>query len=44
MLGKHLGIYLDPSVRYYFNCNQPKSIRTDQPLMLGFEVGARFNL
>lgn len=44
MLGKHLGIYLDPSVRYYFNCNQPKSIRTAQPLMLGFEMGLRARL
>lgn len=44
LLGKYVGLYIDPSLRYYFNCNQPKSIRTDQPLMLGFEVGARFNL
>ena len=44
MLGNHLGIYIDPSARYYFNCNQPKSIRTAQPLMLGFEMGFRVNL
>ena len=44
MLGKHVGIYLDPSLRYYFKGNQPKSIRTAQPLMLGFEAGLRFNL
>jgi len=44
MLGKHLGLYLDPSLRYYFNCNQPKSIRTVQPLTLGFEMGLRVNL
>ena len=44
LLGKHVGIYLDPSLRYYFNCRQPKSIRTAQPLMLGFEAGVRFNL
>lgn len=41
MLGKHLGIYIDPSLRYYFNCNQPKSIRTAQPFMVGFEGGLR---
>ncbi len=41
MVGKHLGIYIDPSLRYYFDCNQPASIRTAQPLMLGFEVGLR---
>jgi hypothetical protein len=44
MLGQHLGLYLDPSVRYYFDCNQPKSIRTVQPFMLGFELGLRARL
>lgn len=44
LLGRHLGLYLDPSLRYYFNCGQPKSIRTAQPLMLGFEMGLRINL
>ena len=44
MLGKHVGIYIDPSLRYYFNNGQPKSIRTAQPLMFGFETGLRFNL
>ena len=29
---------------YYFNNGQPKSIRSSQPLMLGFEAGLRFNL
>lgn len=40
-VGRNLGIYIDPSLRYYFDCNQPISIRTAQPLMLGFEVGLR---
>ena len=44
MLGRYVGLYIDPNLRYYFNCNQPKSIRTAQPLMLGFEMGFRFNL
>lgn len=44
LLGRHLGIYMDPSLRYYFSCNQPKSIRTAQPLMLGIEMGLRFRL
>ena len=44
LLGKHLGIYIDPSLRYYFSNGQPKSIRTAQPLMLGFEMGLRFNI
>ena len=43
-LGKYLGLYIDPSLRYYFNCRQPESIRTEQPLMLGFEMGLRFRL
>ena len=44
MFGKHLGLYADPSLRYYFNNNQPKSIRTVQPLMLGLELGLRIRL
>ena len=44
LMGKHLGLYLDPSLRYYFSCNQPKSIRTAQPLMFGFEMGLRVRL
>lgn len=43
-LGRQVGIYLDPSLRYYFNNGQPKSIRTVQPLMLGFEMGLRARL
>ena len=44
LLGKHLGLYFDPSLRYYFKNHQPKSIRTEQPLMMGFELGFRINL
>lgn len=44
MLGDHLGLYIDPSLRYYFDNGQPKSIRTVQPLMLGFEMGFRARL
>ena len=43
-IGKNLGVYIDPSLRYYFNNGQPKSIRTVQPLMFGFEMGLRVNL
>lgn len=39
-----LGIYIDPSVRYYFNNDQPRSIRTAQPLAFGVEAGLRFRL
>ena len=37
-----IGIYLDPTLRYYFDNYQAKSIRTDQPLQTGFELGMRF--
>lgn len=39
------GIYIDPSLRYYFpDARQPHSIRTDQPLMFGLELGFRIRL
>lgn len=44
MLAPLVSIYLDPNVKYYFDLNQPKSIRTKQPFMLGFEAGVRFHL
>lgn len=44
LLGQHLGLYVDPSLRYYFDNDQPKSIRTSQPMNLGLEVGLRINL
>ena len=40
---KGFGLYFDPGVRYYFNCNQPKSIRTDKPLMVNLDAGFRFD-
>ena len=44
MLGEQLGLYLDPGFRYYFDCGQPVSIRTQQPFMMNFEVGLRVAL
>ncbi|MBR4978001.1 MAG: PorT family protein [Bacteroidales bacterium] len=44
LLGDYLGLYVDPSLRYYFDNGQPASIRTAQPLMLGFEMGLRVKL
>lgn len=39
------GIYIDPSLRYYFpDADQPRSIRTVQPLMFGLELGFRIRL
>lgn len=43
-LGEHVGLYLDPSARYWMGKDQPKSIRTQQPLMFNIEVGLRFEL
>jgi hypothetical protein len=43
-VGRRIGLYLDPGVNYYFPGNlQPRSIRTDKPLMLNFDAGLRFN-
>lgn len=39
----HVGFYVDPSARYYFGANQPKSLRTVQPFMFSLELGLRFN-
>jgi len=36
-----VGIYIDPSLRYYFPGEQPRSIRTQQPLTMNFEIGLR---
>lgn len=43
-LTDHMGLYADPGLRYYFDCGQPKSIRTQQPLMFSLELGFRFDL
>ena len=40
----YVGIYFDPTLRYYFDCNQPRSLRTIQPLRMDFEAGVRFSL
>ena len=39
---KFLSLYIDPSARYYFDCKQPQSIRTVQPLSLSLDAGLRF--
>lgn len=43
-IADRLGLYIDPSLRYYFKSAQPKSLRSVQPLMLGFEAGLRVRL
>ena len=45
VIAKQFGLYIDPSLRYYFeNSSQPTSIRTMQPLMFGVEMGLRVHL
>lgn len=43
-MNKELGVYFDPALAYYFNCDQPDNIRTAQPLQYKFELGMRFHL
>lgn len=38
------GIYLEPQLVYYFDCNQPMSIRTHQPLVFNLQLGLRYDL
>ena len=40
----NVGIYFDPTIRYYFDGNQPRSLRTIQPLRFDLEAGLRFSL
>lgn len=41
---KFMGVYLDPKLTYYFYCDQPYSIRLEQPLQLNLNLGFRFHL
>ena len=43
-LTDHISLFFDPSLRYYLENGQPKSIRTAQPLMMSVEAGLRFDL
>lgn len=43
-LSKLLSIYVDPTVRYYFDCGHPGNIRSEKQFMLNFNAGVRFNL
>ena len=43
-LGKRTGLFLEPDARYYFDCGQPKSIRTEKPFMLMMRAGLRFDI
>ena len=39
---KHMGIYFEPKISYFFNDNQPISGRTDQPVSVGLTAGLRY--
>ncbi len=41
---RYIGIFIDPCVSYYFDCKQPRSIRTRQPLTFNASAGLRFSL
>ena len=39
-----LSIYIDPAAKYWFAGAQPKTVRTEKPLIFSIEGGIRFNL
>ena len=41
---QHVGIAFKPSVAYYFDNDQPLSIRTNQPIQFNLEFGLRFRM
>jgi len=43
-LSPMLGVYLEPGVGYFFDCKQPRSIRTVQPTQFKAEVGLRVRI
>ncbi len=40
----NLGIFFEPNFSYYFNNNQPVSIRSKQPDVFSLELGVRYDL
>lgn len=43
MLKKPIGLYMEPKLSYYFDNDQPLSIRTEHPLTFGIEAGLRYD-
>lgn len=39
-----MGLYVDPRLTYFFDCDQPYSVRTEQPLQFNLEMGFRFHI
>lgn len=42
--GQRVGIFAEPTFKYYFDCGQPKNIRTDKPFQMILRVGVRLKL
>ena len=42
-LSKHIGLYAEAGAGYFFDNNQPLSYRTEHPLSLTLQAGARFH-
>ncbi len=43
-LSKSFTLFMAPRVSYYFDNNQPKSIRTTKDLSYGLNIGLKYNL
>lgn len=43
-IGKQISLYLDPKLSYYFENEQPFSIRKELPLLIGVNAGVRMSL
>ena len=41
---KDISVYVEPRITYYLNNNQPESIRTKNPFIVGFNTGLRLGL
>ena len=39
-----VNLFVEPKAKYYFNCDQPKNVRTEKPLQVVFKAGLRFDL
>jgi hypothetical protein len=39
---RNYSIYLEPKISYYFDNNQPVSVRTEHPVVIGINAGLRF--
>ena len=41
---RNVGLYIEPSLAYYFDGGQPTSIRTKQPLAVNLNIGLQYKL